>query len=177
MQKRSFGTTRDGKEVFLFSLENKNGVKAEVTNFGANLVNLLVPDKDGNIEDVVLGFDDVSGYEINPSYFGAVIAPSANRIGGGSFELNGTTYLLKKNNGENNLHSDDELGSHKKVWDVIEQENSITFVLKNADPMQTICEKYGFRAKHVQISFGKCEFRAKHVHIRLEKYKIRASPA
>ena len=133
MQKRSFGTTRDGKEVFLFSLENKNGVKAEVTNFGANLVNLLVPDKDGNIEDVVLGFDDVSGYEINPSYFGAVIAPSANRIGGGSFELNGTTYLLKKNNGENNLHSDDELGSHKKVWDVIEQENSITFVLKNAD--------------------------------------------
>ena len=133
MQKRSFGTTKDGQEVFLFSLENKNGVKAEVTNFGANLVNLFVPDKDGNVEDVVLGFDTVSGYETNPSFFGAVIAPSANRIGGASFELNGQTYLLKKNNGENNLHSDEELGSHKKVWDYAEENNSVTFTLKNFD--------------------------------------------
>ena len=99
MQKRSFGKTKDGKEVFLFSMENKNGVKAEVTNYGAILVNLFVPDKNGNIEDVVLGFDDVTGYEANPSYFGSVIAPSANRIGGASFELNGETYTLKKNNG------------------------------------------------------------------------------
>ena len=133
MQKRSFGTTKEGKEVFLFSLENKNGVKAEVTNFGANLVNLFVPDKAGNVEDVVLGFDDVSGYEVNPSFFGSVIAPSANRIAGASFELNGETYILKKNNGENNLHSDEELGAHKRVWDVVEGENSVTFTLKNAD--------------------------------------------
>ena len=133
MQKRSFGTTKDGKEVFLFSLENKNGVKAEVTNYGAILVNLLIPDKNGNVEDVVLGFDDVSGYEMNPSYFGSVIAPSANRIGGASFELNGETYSLKKNNGENNLHSDDELGAHKRIWDYVESEDSITFTLKNMD--------------------------------------------
>ena len=98
MQKRSFGNTKDGKEVFLFSLENKNGIKAEVTNYGAILVNLFVPNKNGNIEDVVLGFDDVAGYEINPSYFGSVIAPSANRIGGAAFELNGEMYSLKKNN-------------------------------------------------------------------------------
>ena len=133
MQKRSFGTTKDGKEVFLFSLENKNGVRAEVTNYGANLVNVFVPDKDGKVEDVVLGFDDVAGYEVNLSFFGAVIAPSANRICGASFELNGETYTLKKNNGENNLHSDEELGSHKRVWDVIEKEDSVTFVLKNTD--------------------------------------------
>ena len=133
MQKRSFGTTKDGKEVFLFSLENKNGVKVEVTNFGANLVNVFVPGKDGKVEDVVLGFDDVAGYEVNPSFFGAVIAPSANRIGGASFELNGETYLLKKNNGENNLHSDEELGAHKRVWDITENEDSVTFTLKNAD--------------------------------------------
>ena len=133
MVKRSFGVTKDGKEVFLFSLENKNKVKAEVTNYGAILVNLFVPDKNGNIEDVVLGFDDVAGYEINPSYFGSVIAPSANRIGGASFELNGVTYSLKKNNGENNLHSDDELGAHKKVWEFTETENSVTFYLKNTD--------------------------------------------
>lgn len=133
MQKRSFGTTKDGKEVFLFSLENKNGVKVEVTNFGANLVNVFVPGKDGKVEDVVLGFDDVAGYEVNPSFFGAVIAPSANRIGGASFELNGETYPLKKNNGENNLHSDEELGAHKRVWDITENEDSVTFTLKNAD--------------------------------------------
>ena len=133
MQKRSFGTTKDGKEVFLFSLENKNGVKVEVTNFGANLVNVFVPGKDGKVEDVVLGFDDVAGYEVNPSFFGAVIAPSANRIGGASFELNGKTYPLKKNNGENNLHSDEELGAHKRVWDITENEDSVTFTLKNAD--------------------------------------------
>ena len=133
MQKRSFGTTKDGKEVFLFSLENKNGVKVEVTNFGANLVNVFVPGKDGKVEDVVLGFDDVAGYEVNPSFFGAVIAPSANRIGGASFELNGETYPLKKNNGENNLHSDEELGAHKRVWDITENEDRVTFTLKNAD--------------------------------------------
>ena len=133
MQKRSFGTTKDGKEVFLFSLENKNGVKVEVTNFGANLVNVFVPGKDGKVEDVVLGFDNVTGYEVNPSFFGAVIAPSANRIGGASFELNGETYPLKKNNGENNLHSDEELGAHKRVWDITENEDSVTFTLKNAD--------------------------------------------
>ena len=133
MQKRSFGITKAGKEVFLFSLENKNGVKVEVTNFGANLVNVFVPGKDGKIEDVVLGFDDVAGYEVNPSFFGSVIAPSANRIGGASFELNGETYLLKKNNGENNLHSDEEIGAHKRVWDVTENDESVTFTLKYED--------------------------------------------
>ena len=133
MQKRSFGITKAGKEVFLFSLENKNGVKVEVTNFGANLVNVFVPGKDGKIEDVVLGFDDVAGYEVNPSFFGSVIAPSANRIGGASFELNGETYLLKKNNGENNLHSDEEIGAHKRVWDVTENDDSVTFTLKYED--------------------------------------------
>lgn len=133
MQKRSFGTTKDGREVFLFSLENKNKVKAEVTNFGAILVNLFVPDKDGNIEDVVLGFDDVTGYENNPSFFGAVIAPSANRIAGASFTLQDETFYLKKNDGENNLHSDEELGAHKRVWDYEETDHSVTFFLKNND--------------------------------------------
>lgn len=133
MQKRSFGKTKDGAESFLYSLENKNGMKAEVSNYGAALVNLWVPDKDGKLRDVVLGFDDVAGYEDNPSFFGALIAPSANRIGGASFELNGETYFLKKNNGVNNLHSDEEKGSHKRIWEVVQEENGITFSLKNED--------------------------------------------
>ena len=78
-------------------MENKNGVKAEVTNFGAILVNLFVPDKNGNVEDVVLGFDDVSGYEVNPSYFGAVIAPNAKPPGpqNNSPNLNSLTSLIR----------------------------------------------------------------------------------
>lgn len=133
IEKRSFGNTKKGEEVFLYSLENKNGMKAEVSNFGAVLVNLYVPDNKGNKADVVLGFDDVTGYENNPSFFGAVIAPSANRIQNAVFELNGEIYQLKKNNGKNNLHSDEEKGAHKKVWSVIENPDSVTFILKMED--------------------------------------------
>ena len=67
MEKKSFGVTKEGKEVYLYTLINKKGMKAEITNYGANLVNLLVPDRKGNMKDVVLGFDDVTGYETNPS--------------------------------------------------------------------------------------------------------------
>ena len=133
MKRRSFGKTKEGVEVFLYTLENKKGIKAEITNFGANLVNLIVPDKEGNERDVVLGFEDVSGYEENPSFFGALIAPSANRIAKASFTLEGNTYYLKKNNGENNLHSDEVLGSHKRIWQVKEGEQEVSFSLKYED--------------------------------------------
>ena len=88
MQTDSFGKTKEGKEVFLYTLENSRGVKATVTNYGANLVSLKVPDRNGVAEDVVLGFDTLQGYERNPSFFGALIGPSANRIGTASFILN-----------------------------------------------------------------------------------------
>lgn len=145
MQKQSFGKTKEGKEVFLYTLENKNGMKAQITNFGAILVNLYVPDKNGKAEDVVLGFDSVTGYEENPSFFGACIAPSANRIGGASFSLNGETYQLKKNNGENNLHSDEAIGSHKSIWMVEEDGHGLVFTLEQKDgemgfPGNKICK-------------------------------------
>ena len=133
MTKRSFGKTKEGREVFLYTLTNNKGVKAEITNYGANLVNLVVLDGEGKERDVVLGFDDVSGYESNPSFFGALIAPSANRIAKACFTIDGKTYELKKNNGPNNLHSDEELGSHKRIWDVKEGENEVTFILKYKD--------------------------------------------
>lgn len=133
MLKRSFGQTKEGKEVYLYTLENKKGLKAEITNYGANLVNLIFTDGEGKERDVVLGFDDVSGYEKNPSFFGAVIAPSANRIAKASFTLDGNTYQLKKNNGENNLHSDEELGSHKRIWEVEEGKDEVTFILNYED--------------------------------------------
>ena len=133
LKKRSFGVTAAGVEVFLYTLENSKGMKAEVTNYGANLVNLLVPDANGEVADVVLGFDSVEGYMVNGSFFGATIGPSANRIGGAAFTIDGVEYTLAKNNGANNLHSDGFVGYHKQIWEVEEGENSVTFTIADAD--------------------------------------------
>lgn len=132
--KKSFGVTSKGQEATLYTLENSKGMKADVTDYGAILVNLFVPDKNGNIEDVVLGFDSVEGYESNPSFFGATIGPSANRIAGAKFSIDGVEYALDVNDGANNLHSHKDLGYHKLVWKVTaESENSITFTVLDED--------------------------------------------
>lgn len=128
-----FGMTKTGEEVFLFTLKNKNGVVAKITNFGAALVSLYVPDKDGNVEDVVLGFDSVEGYFENNSFIGVTIGPSANRIAGASFELNGKTYQLAVNDGENNLHSDMKEGYHKRAWTAVAGEDELTLTLEGKD--------------------------------------------
>ncbi len=131
--KRNFGTDQQGREVTLYTLENANGMKAEVTDLGAILVNLYVPDKDGRLEDVVLGFDSAAGYLKNGSFFGATIGPSANRIGGASFTIDGTTYQVDVNDGPNNLHSHMEKGYHKQLWDAQVGENSVTFTITDTD--------------------------------------------
>lgn len=131
LKKRNFGV--EGQEATLYTLENSKGMKAEVTNYGANLVNLYVPDKNGVVEDIVLGFDSVKGYMVNGSFFGATIGPSANRIGGAKFTIDGVEYNIDVNDGVNNLHSHMEDGYHKKLWDVEEGENSITFTVRDTD--------------------------------------------
>lgn len=131
--KEKFGTTKTGEEVFLFTLKNKNGVEAKITNFGATLVNLYVPDKDGKVEDVVLGFDTLEKYYDNPSFFGATIGPSANRIAGAAFALNGKDYKIPVNDGENNLHSDMDSGYHKRVWTAVAGEDELTLTLEGKD--------------------------------------------
>lgn len=134
ISKEFFGTARDGKEVYAFTLENANGMKARVINFGAILVNLYVPDRNGNVEDVVLGYDSLEDYYRNASFFGATIGPSANRIGNASFQINGKTYQLDVNDGPNNLHSNKELGYHKRVWNVEDVgDNSVTFSVEAPD--------------------------------------------
>lgn len=131
LKKRNFGV--DGQEATLYTLENSKGMKAEVTNYGANLVNLFVPDKNGVVEDVVLGFDSVKGYMKNGSFFGATIGPSANRIGGAKFTIDGVEYHVDVNDGPNNLHSHMEDGYHKMLWDAEEGENSVTFTVRDTD--------------------------------------------
>jgi aldose 1-epimerase len=116
----SFGKTTDGTEVQLFTLANANGVRATITNYGGTLTSLLVPDKDGKMGDVILGFDNVSGYQ-SPEfvkagpYFGALIGRYGNRIKGGKFSLEGKDYTLAKNNGPNSLHGGLK-GFDKVVW-------------------------------------------------------------
>ena len=85
MKKQGFGTTKDGKEALLYTLSNKNGMEISVTDYGAHLVSVLVPDKDGKKRDVVLGFDSVTGYETDGSHFGATIGRNGNRIAGAAF--------------------------------------------------------------------------------------------
>lgn len=133
ISRQSFGKTKDGREVSLFVLENKNGVRAEVTDFGAILVRLFVPDQNGEKKDIVLGFDNVAGYEKNGSFFGATIGPSANRIANASFTIDGVDYQVDVNDGVNNLHSHMEDGYHKMIWEAKEGENEVTFTVKDSD--------------------------------------------
>lgn len=130
---QKFGVTKTGEEVFLFTLKNKNGMEAKITNFGAALVSLYVPDKNGKVEDVVLGFDTLEGYFSNDSFFGVTIGPSANRIAGAAFELNGKKYQIAVNDGENNLHSDMDNGYHKRAWTANAEGDELILSLEGKD--------------------------------------------
>lgn len=132
--KRSFGVTAKGEQATLYTFANTKGMKVAVTDYGATLVSLFVPDKCGNIEDVILGYDSVRGYEDNPGFFGVIVGPNANRIAGAKFSIDGQEYVLDANDGGNNLHSHKELGYHKLLWKVTaESENSITFMITDTD--------------------------------------------
>ncbi len=159
MEKTVFGTMKDGTEIYLYSMENGNGMKAQVINYGAILVNLYVPDKKGKIEDVVLGYDKLEDYYVNGANFGATIGPNANRIADASFVLDGIEYKLDANDGKNNLHSHADLGYHKKVWKVEENEKGVTFLLEGADG------EMGFPGnKKVEVSYTLTEENELKIH-------------
>lgn len=115
IRKQSFGKTSSGEPIDLYLLSNKKGMEVSLTNFGATIVSLRVPDGAGKSADVVLGFDTLEGYETGKAYFGATVGRYANRIAGGKFPLDGKTYNLPKNNGENTLHGG-TIGFDKRVW-------------------------------------------------------------
>lgn len=129
----TFGYTQDGAETQLYLLKNKNGLKAQVSDYGASLVRLIVPDKDGKLVDVVQGYDNVTGYEQGDAAIGATVGRSANRIGGAQIEINGVKYELDKNDNGNNLHSGYNY-YQKRIWEVEDHsENQITFLLHSPD--------------------------------------------
>lgn len=133
MKKELFGQTRDGIEIYKYWIENSNGMKAGIINYGAILVNLVVPDKKGKEEDVVLGYDSLEPYFDNGCFFGATVGPNANRIKGASFVIDGKRYQLDANDGENNLHSHRDLGYHKRIWEVEEGDMALALSLTDAD--------------------------------------------
>ena len=133
IEKTVFGTMEDGTKIYLYNIENSKGMKAQVINYGAILAKLYVPDKNGNMEDVVLGYDKLEGYYENSPNLGATIGPNANRIANASFILDGMEYKLDVNDGKNNLHSHLARGYHKQVWDAVENVDGVTFSLEGPD--------------------------------------------
>lgn len=119
----------DGKMTDLYVLTNANGLEMTVTNFGARVVSLMVPDRNGQFSDIVLGEDSIGIYVNRPNddYYGAVIGRYGNRIGGARFTLDGVEYVLSANNNGNSLHGG-PTGFHNRVWDV-EQPDHQTLIL------------------------------------------------
>jgi aldose 1-epimerase len=112
---QTFGTLPSGEDVPIYTLRNAHGVEARISAYGATLVSLRVPDRDGNLADVILGFDSLEGYLGDHPYFGAVVGRYGNRIASGKFTLDGQEYTLATNNGANSLHGGNR-GFDKVLW-------------------------------------------------------------
>ena len=130
---KDYGVTKDGEQVKQYILENANGVKAVLLNYGAVVSELHVPDKEGKLRDVVWGYEKLEGYEVNAPNLGAVIGRNANRTGGAQVTIAGKTYELQKNEGNNNLHGG-EPAYGRRVWKaVIVNDNQVEFSLFSPD--------------------------------------------
>ena len=105
VSKKSYGRTAAGEKVHEFTLQNGNGITVKLINYGATLTSLVTPDRDGKLADIVLGYDDIRGYESDPIFSGCVVGRFANRISNASFELEGKQYPLAANfEGGHHLH-------------------------------------------------------------------------
>jgi len=114
----SYGKTADGRDVPVFVLKNRAGIEVRVISRGATITHLFVPDRNGKLEDVALGFDDVAGYESDRNqYFGCIVGRVAGRIAKAQFTLDGKTYRLEANNGRNHLHGGGPKSLEKVLWD------------------------------------------------------------
>jgi aldose 1-epimerase len=127
-----FDTVVNGKQIGLYTLQNDKGVKIQLTNYGARIVSLYTPDKNGLSKDIVLGFDNIAGYLADPMYLGCIVGRYANRIDQAKFTIGSEEYQLFKNEKENTLHGGKE-GLDKKVWDVVYDSNTVTFSYLSPD--------------------------------------------
>ena len=129
----SFGCIKDGSAAHLYHLGSSGKLEALVSDYGATLVSLTYPDKNGNILDVVLGYDTAAEYEAASSFFGATVGRNANRIDQGRFEIEGKTYQMAANENENNLHSGPDF-TNQRMWQTeAVSDSSVTFSLFSPD--------------------------------------------
>ena len=133
--KTMFGTLEDGTPIDIYTLRNSHGLTARVIAYGAIIQSLDVPDRNGKLADIVLGFDSLRPYETQSPYFGAVVGRHANRIARGRFTLDGKTYQLLINNGPNSLHGGTP-GFDKAVWKAqpFEHHDGVSLVLTHVSP-------------------------------------------
>lgn len=135
---KPFGTTTEGQKVSLYTLTNAKGASATISNYGGIVTKLMMPDRNGKLEDVVLGFDELSSYEKKSPYFGALIGRYGNRIAKGIFSLDGNTYHLATNNNGQSLHGGLK-GFDKVVWQATPEETKdgpalkLTYLSKNGE--------------------------------------------
>jgi len=123
-RKTLFGKLSDGREVSLYTLTNASGSQVKIINYGATVISLVIPNRNGKMEDVVLGYDSLQGYIDGTTYFGAIVGRYGNRIGKGKFLLEGKNYQVTVNDGENSLHGG-KVGYNKVLWNVTAVEDSV----------------------------------------------------
>ena len=126
ISKSPFGVLADGTAVSLWRLSNANGLTAEILDYGVTVRALTVPDKDGEMVDVVLGYDTLEQYLADDCYLGATVGRFANRIQGAGFDLNGKTYSLYANDGANHLHGGHQ-GFNRYVWESRQEDDHVVF--------------------------------------------------
>lgn len=162
--KTVFGKSQSGKEVYLYTLKNKNGVEIQITNYGGIVHSLLVPDKNGKFEDILLGFNDLDGYlsSENP-YFNCLIGRFGNRLAKAHFALDGKEYHLAVNNGPNHLHGGIK-GFDKVVWDAKEfnSEEGMALELNYFSPDGEEGYPGNLKVKVIYILTDKNEFKIKY---------------
>ena len=127
-----FDTVVDGKPINLFVLENENGIKISLTNYGARIVSVLTPDKNDEMADIALGYDNIEAYLEDKIYSGPIVGRYANRISDAKFTLDGVEYHLYANDGDNSLHGGKE-GFDKKIWEAEQDSNTISMSYLSPD--------------------------------------------
>lgn len=135
IKEKLFGEA-NGKNIYEYTLKNRNGIEISCLNYGCAITKMITPDNKGNYENIVLGFQDITAYQDNPPYLGVVVGRIAGRIQDAQFELEGKTYTLASNDGKNHLHGGLQ-GFHKVAWDVEiidkEEETAIEFSYTSLD--------------------------------------------
>lgn len=133
---KPYGKTEKGLDVTEYTMTNKNGVSVSFINYGGIITNITTPDQQGNKTNIVLGFDNIKGYEADGAKIGTLVGRFANRIGNAEFTIDGKTYPLEKNNGPNTLHGGSN-GYDKRIWNVkplITQGNNVKALLSLTSP-------------------------------------------